>query len=609
MKRVFILALVVLMALSMCSVSAFADAAEEPDEAAAIEFNHKIYEANRLDTLFGRHESLTFSFVYPEEPGRTWFVWETSDCMYQEWGTYAAQLDRDRVVYAMNCDEETGAVSVHCGVNVEPDYNPFYSFVRETEEAFFDPAHDHVTRIWEEDGAIHGASQFDETLSRDFVENELGLEYTGQTIRTEITLDAETYEILKSVDTMVQDGVETVVCVIDVEYDMPEPLACRTLRAPFERNTENAMTVSFVVDAGTDHVFSRELTVPVNTDAGMMFGDVPFVYFYDPDCETLAHWNRMSDLNSYIFTNPDEELTARFRTLYDKVIQEMRSAEPDAETFEKLVAANSAEELLSRHENFTMTRSVFRDDAEIYSAYEYRDPDTYFWGYSDGSASLLKPDLTVYRDSSEQGSSYVTTIYDTPETCASTFEYWKNSAIIFIPETELLVETRDAGAGAFVAVTKTSDPVLVEQVLTEHASRGGCEYAEGMSLRFEYTFDKETGDLLALDTFLIDAQGESTCCFRDSYAYDVEAYDPAAEGEPFAEYKTAAADPELTRSITLTFAPDTDNERTIACDLPKAAWFYVFSDGQYVEELYTDRACTQLFTTSDGVSDLELYVK
>ena len=52
----------------------------------------------------------------------------------------------------------------------------------------------------------------------------------------------------------------------------------------------------------------------------------------------------------------------------------------------------------------------------------------------------------------------------------------------------------------------------------------------------------ETGDLLALDTFLIDAQGESTCYFRDSYAYNVEVYDPAAEGEPFAEYKTANFD-------------------------------------------------------------------
>lgn len=130
-----------------------------------------------------------------------------------------------------------------------------------------------------------------------------------------------------------------------------------------------------------------------------------------------------------------------------------------------------------------------------------------------------------------------------------------------------------------------------------------------MSLRFEYTFDKETNDLLAIDASLTDAQGKSVCGFRDSYAYNVEVYDPAAEGEPFAEYKTAAADPELTRSITLTFAPDTDNERTIVCGLPKASYFSIVHNGEYAEEIYTDRACTQLFTESDGVSDLELYVK
>ena len=130
-----------------------------------------------------------------------------------------------------------------------------------------------------------------------------------------------------------------------------------------------------------------------------------------------------------------------------------------------------------------------------------------------------------------------------------------------------------------------------------------------MSLRFEYTFDKETNDLLAIDASLTYAQGKSVCGFRDSYAYNVEVYDPAAEGEPFAEYKTAAADPELSRTISVTFAPDTGKERTIACDLPNAGRFRIICDGKYVEELYTDRACTQLFTTSDGVSDLELYVK
>lgn len=609
MKRVFILTLAVLMALSVCSISAFADAAEEPDVATAVEFNHKVYEANRLDTLFGRHDSITFSFVYPEEPGRTWYVWETGDSVYQEWGTKTASFDRDRVVYSMNCDEETGAVSVSCGVNVEPDYNPFYSFVTETEEGFFDPAHDHVTRIWEENGAIHSTSQYDETLSSKYVENELGLAYTGQTIRTEIVLDAETYDILKHVETMVQDGEETVVCAIDVEYDKPEPLACRTLRAPFERNTENMMTVSFVIDHGTDHEISRQLTVPVNTDAGMLFGDVPFVYFNDPDGETLTHWDRMSDLSLYIFTNPDEELTVRFQTLYDKVIQEMRSTGPDAETFEKLVAASDGNEILSRHKNFELIRTIFKDGEEILTVTNYRDADTCFWGGSDGRDMLCQADVLVDRELYDEKFVYIKTIFDSSEACQGFFEDSRNAALIIVPEEEPLLKTKDTGDGRFTAVTEIRDSELVRQLLAEAEPVGGCTFAEGMSLRYEYTFDKESSDLLSIDCFLTDAEGESTLYSRDSYAYDMEDYDPAAEGEPFAEYKAAVAVPELSRTITVTFAPDTDKERVIVCDLPKAAYFYIFSDEQYVDDIYTDRACTQLFETSDGVSDLELFVK
>lgn len=60
----------------------------------------------------------------------------------------------------------------------------------------------------------------------------------------------------------------------------------------------------------------------------MMFGDVPSVYFDDPNGETLSHWDRLSDRNMYVFTNPDEALTAKFQGLYDKVLQEMQSAEP-----------------------------------------------------------------------------------------------------------------------------------------------------------------------------------------------------------------------------------------------------------------------------------------
>lgn len=33
-----------------------------------------------------------------EEPGRTWFVWETKDGVYQEWGTDISQYETDREV-------------------------------------------------------------------------------------------------------------------------------------------------------------------------------------------------------------------------------------------------------------------------------------------------------------------------------------------------------------------------------------------------------------------------------------------------------------------------------------------------------------------------------
>ena len=285
--------------------------------------------------------------------------------------------------------------------------------------------------------------------------------------------------------------------------------------------------------------------------------------------------------------------------------------EPDeaAATFEALVAANSAEAVLSRHENFTMSRSHFRDDAEIYSEYEYRDADTYFCSFSDGSATLLSADLNVFRALNEQGLFFYTVIYDTPEACASTFEDWKNSIIIFIPETELLLKTRDDGDGVFVAVTKESNPTTVEQQLMEKDFRGGYEYAAGMSLRYEYTFDKETGDLLASDTFLVDAEGESALYYRDSYAYDVEAYDPAAEGQPFAEYDAAVKDPEHSKSVTVVFGPDTDEERLVEYCLPNYSYLFVVCNGQSVKTVYTDRACTQLYESSNSVSELELFVR
>ena len=608
MKKMLAIILTVLMVLSLCP--AFAEAVEAPDEAAAVEFNHKVYEANRLDTLFDRHGSVAYAFSYPVEPGRTWFVWETSEGIYQEWGTDGAQLERDRIVYSMNFDEASETLSTGCGVNIDSDYDPLYSFVMKTEQEFFDTEHDHVLEISQEDGLIHQVSEFDETLSQKYVEQELGMEYVGQTIRTELFLDADTLELLKSVETLVQDGEETAACVIVVEYDTPEPVASRTLRSSFERPSENVMTVTFVVDAGTDHAFSRELTVPVNTEAGQMFGNTSAVCFDDADCETLSHWDRMSDKTLYIFTNPDNELTEKYQALLAKALQAMDPAEPDAATFEALVAANTGSAILSRHASFSTDRSTARDGEEILAETSYRDADTYFWGFSDGRAMLRQADLWVDRAAKGEGvEAYTETIFDSVEAAQEAFAYALDSASVILPETETLLETVDAGDGRFVAITEESDPATVAWTLSANLPAGGYEYAEGMTLRYEYTFDTNTRDVLNIRTELTDAEGVILLTQEESFAYDMEAYDPFAQSEPFAEFEAAATDPKQNRTIAVVFDPDTENERSVEYVLPNHAFFSVFLNGQYVEQLYTDRECTQLFEGSDGISDLQLYVK
>ena len=106
-------------------------------------------------------------------------------------------------------------------------------------------------------------------------------------------------------------------------------------------------------------------------------------------------------------------------------------------------------------------------------------------------------------------------------------------------------------------MTEESDPELVAWALSENLFAGGYEYAEGMTLRYEYTFDAETQDVLGIYTELTDAEGEVLLTQEDRFTYDIEPYDPFAEGEPFAEYEAAARDPEQSRTITVVFDPDT----------------------------------------------------
>ena len=209
----------------------------------------------------------------------------------------------------------------------------------------------------------------------------------------------------------------------------------------------------------------------------------------------------------------------------------------------------------------------------------------------------------------EQEIAYVEVLFDTDDAAAYSFAYARDAAVITIPEQEELLETVREDNGLFIAVTQISDPDFVSQAMEEHASMGGYAYEDGMILQYKYTFDAETKDLLGVDVILIDSAGEAHTYSTEMYAYDVEPYDPAKDGEPFAKYLAASADPEQVRTVSVTFDTNTENEHTVEYVIPHYTYFNILSHDTYVEEIFSDHECTQPYEGSDGVEDLVLYVK
>ena len=94
----------------------------------------------------------------------------------------------------------------------------------------------------------------------------------------------------------------------NVAYDEPEPLPAVALRAAFERAGGPTMTLTFVVDPGTDKERTRTVTVPVNSVLDI-YGS-PAVYD-DAGATMPTSFDGMEDHTFYVFTDPDRAVTGR----------------------------------------------------------------------------------------------------------------------------------------------------------------------------------------------------------------------------------------------------------------------------------------------------------
>lgn len=306
-------AILLVLCLCLCPLCAWAETNETSGESDYSELVQAIWAANQLEALFSRHESLQFLFANPAAPDGYDVIWETPGAYYQSFADYFAILERDQTYYMLEDQGEDGIVLM-AGYDYDPYYH-LYTIAGDTVDDLIDPAHERPTDAYEQDGKLYLTIAFDESQAQNALES-MGLEYTGQVVMSRITVDAATYEILAWHTFTVENGEETVFDTIQVSYDRPEPMACLTLRAAFERTGVATMTITQVFDPDTDHEVVNTMTVPVNTSC-YNFCSVPYVYFYDKEQTRCTGWDRMSDLTVYIYTNPDEALIQHFQALLD----------------------------------------------------------------------------------------------------------------------------------------------------------------------------------------------------------------------------------------------------------------------------------------------------
>ena len=280
----------ILLILCLCPLCAWAETAEILNETNYTELIQAIFEANQLEALFSRHESLQFLSTNPAAPDGYDVVWETKDAYYQSFADYFAILERDQIYYMLQDQGENG-VSLWAGYDYDPYYH-LYTIAGSTVNDLIDPAHERPTDSYEQDGKLYLTIENDESLAQKSLES-LSLEYTGQKVMSRMTVDAETLEILAWDKFTVENGEEKIFATIKVSYDRPEPIACLTLRAAFERKDVKTMNITQVFDPDTDHEIVKTITVPANTNCNALCS-TPYVYFYDKEQTRCHHLCRQS---------------------------------------------------------------------------------------------------------------------------------------------------------------------------------------------------------------------------------------------------------------------------------------------------------------------------
>ena len=278
---------------------------EEEETLDYAEVSERVYEANKLDAIFGNHGSVQYCLTFDKDqrPDMPCFIYETPDMAYSEDRDAAFYADRAGFYQMWTDGAWSDLYYTFDFVNgFDPHLNAGYQIMPDSPDEWWNPAEETPLDVWAEGGSVYLKSVYSEAMSRAFIETWLPGAYAGQTVTVLAAADQQTYELTSLVYTLFdQDGqVVGTPLIYSIDYDLDEPRACRNLRACAERSTELTAELTIIMNPGTDDEVIETMTVPAGSTV-IYVSDSGMSLYEDADCTVPAsRWDKLSDMTWYL---------------------------------------------------------------------------------------------------------------------------------------------------------------------------------------------------------------------------------------------------------------------------------------------------------------------
>ena len=268
------------------------------------ELVHKIHTANSREAIFANHTSLSLTMddTYKHPYDMSDYVYLGPDYSYGHASNYE-QYSKDREVFQRVGIDTNKPYEVYIADLTENYRGHVYWYVPEKEEDFYDAEHETLTDVFTKDGILWQYSVMDETGSKNYIDNMMGGDYSGEIINCVELVNAENYEIAEGYVYAEKDGKTYLLGVHRMQYDLPEPEIVTSFLKRFDNGDKATATVTYVANPGKDNEISKSLIVPKYSAVTFYSQDIPEGdIFLDAECTKPMEkqWNGRSDITYYV---------------------------------------------------------------------------------------------------------------------------------------------------------------------------------------------------------------------------------------------------------------------------------------------------------------------